>query len=256
MRIKEREIKCFNKAKLKAQNEIYLKKRKEERSAELVHLQEERKMKKRKPFEADLLDSGLFVTLTDGSTVQVGEPTQLVNLKTNPLFSYNYFEKITNANGEKFAKCLICASTKLKDEIKIIRRQSIGLRKHLRGSHPSIYDRFLIQKKEHEKMVEVKRKKYKEAYIKMNLRTTTTTSESLTTQSEDELVDSILKEEFTIGEPDPGFDINKSVHYTHKYFKKISKARAICLICLKSSEKKRHFLKIIDSNTSGKKDND
>ena len=109
---------------------------------------------------------------------------------------------------------------------------------------------------DHEKMVEVKRKKYIEAKIKMNLRTTRTISESLTTQSEDELVDSILKEEFTIGEPDPGFDINKSLLYTHKYFKKISKARAICLICLKSSEKKRHFLKIIDSNTSGKKDND
>ena len=251
MRILEREIKCFNKAKLKAQNEIYLKKRKEERSAELVHLQEERKMKKRKPFEADLLDSGLFVTLTDGSTVQVGELSQLVNLKTNPLFSYNYFENITKANGEKFAKCLICASPK----IKIIRRQNFGLRKHLRGSHPSIYDRFLIQKKEHEKMVEVKRKKYNEAYIKMNLRTTRTMSEPLTNQSEDALVDSLLKENFIIGEPEPGFDINKSVLYTHKYFKKIiSKDRAICLICLKSPQKKRHFVKI--SNTSGKKNLD
>ena len=106
-------------------------------------------------------------------------------------------------------------------------------------------------------MVEVERKKYKEAYIKMNLRTTSTNSESLTTQSEDELVHSILKEDFTIGEPDPGFDISKSVLYTHKYFKKIiSKAGAICLICLKSPEKKRHFLKITDNSTSGKKDND
>ena len=106
---------------------------------------------------------------------------------------------------------------------------------------------------EEEKMVEVKQKKYIEAKIKMNLRTTRTISEALT---EDELVDSILKEDFTIGEPDLGFDINKSVLYTHKYFKKISKARAICLICLKSSEKKRHFVKIIDSNTSGKKNLD
>ena len=109
---------------------------------------------------------------------------------------------------------------------------------------------------DHEKMVKVKQKEYIEAKIRMNLRTNRTISESLTTQSEDELVDSILKEDFTIGEPDTGFDISKSVLYTHKYFKKISKARAMCLICLKSSEKKWHFLKIIDSNTSGKKDND
>ena len=75
-------------------------------------------------------------------------------------------------------------------------------------------------------------------------------------QTEEELKESILKENYTIGKPVPGFDVYQSVCYTHNYMKKISSgpgAKALCLVCLISPEKKIVFLKCTDNSTKGKK---
>ena len=236
MRTKERENIKIIKAKRKAQKDdefkklFFQKKKQKEQRSERVHLKkQERKTEKREDLEADLFDSGLSVTLTDGRKVRVGERRFSERIHRQSLFSYNYFEKITQANGDKLARCLICAS-KIGSRTSIYNKQiyiiysNNGHEKHLEEVHPSIFDRFLIQKEKH--------------------------------KAEEELVDSILKESFTIGEPVPGFDIHKSFFFTHNYYRKIKtgpESKALCLICLRSPERKIVFLRCTDNNIQGKR---
>ena len=75
-------------------------------------------------------------------------------------------------------------------------------------------------------------------------------------KTEEEFVDSILKENCTIGEPAPGFNIHKSVFYTHNYFRKVGPGRdyrALCLVCLRSPEGKIAFLRCTNNNIKGKR---
>ena len=119
--------------------------------------------------------------------------------------------------------------------------------------HPSIFDWFHIQREEYIKYFEAKMK-CKEARSKLMIPKINWFIPP--NQTEKELKESILKENFTIGKPVPGFDVYQSVCYTHNYMKKISSgpgAKALCLVCLISPEKKIVFLKCTDNSTKGKK---
>ena len=64
-------------------------------------------------------------------------------------------------------------------------------------------------------------------------------------EDDDNDIDSILEEEFTIGEPPPNVDIKKSVYFSHNYYRRLEKgSKAVCLMCLASKEKKKVILKL------------
>ena len=114
MRLNEREK--IKTASFKARKDIEFKKRKKQRVKQVQLEEQEKKTKKRKDFGADLFDSGLFATLRDGRNVRVGDRNTSEPDHLNTLFSYNYFEKISNSNGDKLARCLICASLKMNEK--------------------------------------------------------------------------------------------------------------------------------------------
>ena len=62
-----------------------------------------------------------------------------------------------------------------------------------------------------------------------------------------EMVEKVFEEDFTIGEPYPNFSVFQSVFYSHNFFR----SRVLCLMCLRSKEKKYVFLKIPDGNSRG-----
>merc|ERR1740129_1500831 len=67
------------------------------------------KIDSKKLYESELFDSGLFVSLENGKTVRVGEPSD-PNNPQDTLFTFNYFEKVIDENNVQAVKCLICAA--------------------------------------------------------------------------------------------------------------------------------------------------
>ena len=65
-----------------------------------------------------------------------------------------------------------------------------------------------------------------------------------------EMVEKVFEEDFTIGEPYPNFSVFQSVFYSHNFFRKFEEgSKVLCLMCLRSKEKKKVFLKSPDGNT-------
>ena len=217
-----------------------------------------RKIKDQKFYEADLFDSGLFVNLENGKTVRVGEPSDSNNpLDTDTLFKFNYFEKVIDDNNEQGSRCLICAALVEEGMEPQNPRNSIlkkGKKSHIKIMHPAIYENyFSLDEKKTKRLREEKRIQFQKAQEKM-IQSDKKLSLSLSRNQEDDDIDveSILEEEFTIGEPSPKFDINKSVYFSHNYYRKSDKgSKALCLMCLRSKEKKKLLLKVTSGNTKG-----
>ena len=53
----------------------------------------DKKIDSKKLYESELFDSGLFVSLENGKTVRVGEPSD-PNNPQDTLYTFNYFEKV------------------------------------------------------------------------------------------------------------------------------------------------------------------
>ena len=67
-------------------------------------------------------------------------------------------------------------------------------------------------------------------------------------------IDLILQEDFTIGQPSTQhFNIQESVCFSHNYFRRRSSLgdRALCLMCLKSTEKKEVYLSYPNNSSKG-----
>ena len=199
-----------------------------------------------KLYESELFDSGLFVSLENGKTVRVGEPSD-PNNPQDTLFTFNYFEKVIDENNVQAVKCLVCAALIEKgiesQDSRIGRKRGIlnskWKKKHIRRTHPIIYNKsFLIDTKENERFIQATQKKNRDAHEEMLYR-------SRKPEDDDNDIDSILEEEFTIGEPPPNVDIKKSVYFSHNYYRRLEKgSKAVCLMCLASKEKKKVILKL------------
>ena len=209
----------------------------------------------KKLYESELFDSGLFVRLENGKTVRVGEPTD-PNNPQDTLRTFNYFEVIDD-NVQQVARCLICAAlmekgieTQDPDKgiVSIAKWKNITKwkKRHVRIVHPRIYTkRYYINAKENGRLLEAKRKKIRDAHEKMGA-----ARKPLDDSSDDINIDSILEEEFTVGEPSPNVDINKSVYFSHNYYRRLEKgSKAICLMCLASKEKKKVLLSMSGGST-------
>ena len=64
-----------------------------------------------------------------------------------------------------------------------------------------------------------------------------------------EMAERVLQEEFTIGElsDDPKFNVFSSVFFSHNFYRKCDNgSRVLCLMCLKSEQNKKVFLKLGD----------
>merc|ERR1740129_2590321 len=72
-------------------------------------------------------------------------------------------------------------------------------------------------------------------------------------EEDNDMAEKVREEEFTIGEPsDQNFSIFSSVLYSHNFYRKSHNGpRALCLMCLRSKERKKVFIKITDSNIKG-----
>ena len=113
----------------------------------------------------------------------------------------------------------------------------------------------LIHRKENEKIRAEKRIQCQEAQAKMLQIVKKVPLKPTAAQEEEDndMAEKVLEEEFTIGEPsDLNFSIFSSVLYSHNFYRKSHNGpRALCLMCLRSKERKKVFIKITDSNIKG-----
>ena len=106
----------------------------------------------------------------------------------------------------------------------------------------------MILKTKNEKLRAEKRKQFLEAQAKMKQFAKNIAPKQTTPKDYDniDLAEKVLKEEFTIGElsDDPKFNVSSSVFYSHNFYRKCDNgARVLCLMCLRSEENKRFFLR-------------
>ena len=106
-------------------------------------------------------------------------------------------------------------------------------------------------KTKNEKLRAEKRKQFLEAQAKMQQFAKKMAPKQTTPQNYDniDLAEKVLKEEFTIGElsDDPKFNVFSSVFFSHNFYRKCdSGSRVLCLMCLKSEQNKKVFLKLGD----------
>ena len=91
------------------------------------------------------------------------------------------------------------------------------------------------------------RKQFHEAQAKMKQFANNMVDQKTAPQSDDdiEMAEKVLQEEFTIGEPSElKFNVFSSVLLTHNFYRKsVNGSRVLCLMCLRSEEKKKVFLR-------------
>ena len=92
------------------------------------------------------------------------------------------------------------------------------------------------------------RKQFHEAQAKMKQFANNIVDQKTAPQSDDdiEMAEKVLQEEFTIGEPSElKFNVFSSVLLTHNFYRKsVNGSRVLCLMCLRSEENKRVFLRL------------
>ena len=102
-------------------------------------------------------------------------------------------------------------------------------------------------KKKNEELRMAKQKQFHEAQAKMKQFANNMALRQTAPQGYDdiEMAEKVLREEFTIGEPSElKFNIFSSVLLSHNFYRKCDNgARVLCLMCLRSEEKKKVFLR-------------
>ena len=114
----------------------------------------------------------------------------------------------------------------------------------------------MVQREKNEKLRAARRIQLQEAQAKMTQIIVKNVPLQQTAAQDDEdndMAEQVLEEEFTIGEPsDVNFNIFSSVFYSHNFYRKSNNGpRALCLMCLRSKDRKKVFIKITDSNIKG-----
>ena len=197
----------------------------------------------------------------------IGEPEPGFNIFSSVLFSHHYFQKVDNNHR---ALCLVCMKTEgCRKTFRIAyENRGIsykGLIAHLKAKHLEYFFQFKEQNK-HIKELRVKsREKFNEDMdelgIQINEDFEEAKEEPMNVQNsiqlikpesaeegrEKELNEKDNKFKFTIGEPEPGFNIFNSVLISHHYFQKVNNSQALCLVCMKT-EGCRKILRIAYRN--------
>ena len=115
----------------------------------------------------------------------------------------------------------------------------------------------LIQRAKKEELRVAKQKQFQEAQAKMkqlaNKQPTALNPTGPRNEDDIELAEKVLQEEFTIGEPsDLNFSVFSSVFSTHNFYRKCENGeRVLCLMCLRSENKKMVFLMASGGNFKG-----
>ena len=115
----------------------------------------------------------------------------------------------------------------------------------------------LIQRAKKEELRVAKQKQFQEAQAKMkqfaNKQPTALNPTGPRNEEDIDMAEKVLQEEFTIGEPsDLNFSVFSSVFSTHNFYRKCENGeRVLCLMCLRSENKKMVFLMASGGNFKG-----
>ena len=182
----------------------------------------------------------------------IGEPTTLnFNITESVCFSHNYFRKL--GSGIK-ALCLMCLRTKEKKRVflSISNNSAQGLLNHLMSKHSEYTEQFSLQRAVVQGLRNERRKR-KEHRDNRHVLQKQGEKSNQSMLEENFEVDAILEDNFMIGKPTTlKFNITESVCFSHNYFSKLgSGIIALCLMCLRSKEKKRVFLSFPSNSSKG-----